>query len=64
MTIISSSNLWYVDRFEGEVISLFQVVQELNEVKAEIEQSTANLYQMMKELKRMTSEAQEELDNF
>lgn len=40
------------------------MVQELNEVKAEIEQSTANLYQMMEELKRITSEAQEELDKF
>lgn len=46
------------------MIPLFQAVQELNEVKVEIEQSTANLYQMMKELKRMTSEAQEELDKF
>lgn len=55
----------YVDTFEEEeVIPLSQVAQELNEVQAEIEQSTANLYQMMKELKGTTSEAQDELDQF
>ncbi|EGP5257776.1 MULTISPECIES: type I restriction-modification system subunit M [Enterococcus] len=55
----------YVDTFEEEeVIPLSQVAQELSEVKAEIDRSTANLYETMKELQGLTPEAQEELDKF
>ncbi|EGP4726796.1 TPA: type I restriction-modification system subunit M [Enterococcus faecium] len=55
----------YVDTFEEEeVIPLSQVAQELSEVKAEIDRSTANLYETMKELQGLTPEAQEELEKF
>lgn len=55
----------YVDTFEEEeVIPLSQVAQELSEVKAEIDCSTANLYETMKELQGLTPEAQEELEKF
>lgn len=55
----------YVDTFEEEeVIPLSQVAQELSEIKAEIDRSTANLYETMKELQGLTPEAQEELEKF
>lgn len=55
----------YVDTFEEEEpICLSEVAQELADVKAEIETSYQQLFEMMSELNGTTDEAQEELSKF
>lgn len=55
----------YVDTFEEEaVIPLSEVAQELSDVRSEIDQSTTNLFKLVKELKGTTPEAQAELKTF
>ncbi|MGT2886589.1 type I restriction-modification system subunit M [Streptococcus macedonicus] len=55
----------YVDTFEEEeVIPLDEVAKELKEVKADIEKSTQELFELVGSLKGTTPEAQEELNKF
>ena len=55
----------YVDTFEEEeAISLSQVAEELTTVKAEIENSYKDLFELMNSLNGTTDEAKAELNNF
>ncbi|MGT2950567.1 type I restriction-modification system subunit M [Streptococcus cuniculi] len=55
----------YVDTFEEEEVPpLSEVAQELQQVQAEIEQSSRELFELLGSLKGTTDEAQEELTKF
>lgn len=55
----------YVDTFEEEeVVPLSEVAQELTQVRAEIEATSANLFKLLGELEGTTEEAKNELTKF